>query len=104
MVDDVGAEGLADHLARREGVAGVVDVAGDARLVGLVRVALEDRLERQLVLDPVQAGGDHRAQRQVGVDVGARQPVLDPQRLAVADDPQRAGPVVAAPGDRRRRE
>ena len=55
-------------------------------------------------VDPVQPGGDHRAQRQVGVDVGAGQPVLDPQRLAVADDPQRAGAVVAAPGDRGRRE
>ena len=45
-------------------------------------------------------GGDS----EMRVHVGARQPVLDMNTLAVSDDAHRAGPVVATPGDRRRRE
>ncbi len=42
--------------------------------------------------------------REVRVDVGARQPALDAPARPVADDAQRAGAVVGAPGDRRGRE
>ena len=61
-------------------------------------------LELEPVVDAVQAGGDDRAQRQVGVEVRAARAVLEAQRVAVPDDAQRARAVVLAPGDRRGRE
>ena len=48
----------------------------------------------------MQAGGDHRAQGQVRIQIRAAGPVLEPQRRPVSDDAQRARPVVVAPGDR----
>ena len=45
-----------------------------------------------------------RGHRQVGVDVAAGHAVLHPQAGTVADHPQRAGAVVASPGDRGGRE
>src|SRR6266576_3648821 len=39
--------------------------------VGLVRVALERRPELELLLDPVQAGGEERCKREVRVGVGS---------------------------------
>ena len=73
-------------------------------LVRRVGVALERRLELEARVDAVQPGGDDRAERQVGVQVGAADAVLEAQRRAVADHAQRARAVVVAPGDRRRRE
>src|SRR4030095_10618932 len=69
------------------------------RLVGHVGVAGDLLLQGEALVDPVQAGGDDRGQGQVGVDVASRDPVLQPQRVAVADHPQGAGAVVVSPGD-----
>src|SRR6267154_1040745 len=69
-----------------------------------VGVALQRRLELQARVDPVQARGDDRAERQIGVEIRAADAVLKAQSRAVADDAQRAGAVVVSPGDRRRRE
>src|SRR5213078_1661950 len=66
-------------------------------------VALERRRQLELLLDPVQAGGEQRGEGEVGVDVAARDPRLGPQRLAVADDAKGAGAVVMPPGERGRR-
>ena len=52
----------------------------------------------------MQPRRDHRRQRQVGIDVGAGQPVLHAQPLAMPDDAHRAGAVVVAPCDGRRGE
>src|SRR3954451_12798418 len=68
-------------------------------LGGLVRVPLELGSRIGAVLDPVETGGDQRRARQIGVYVGARDPALHPARLAVPDDPEPAGSVVAAPRD-----
>ena len=73
------------------------------RLAGLVGVALQLRAGIGLVLDPVEPRGEHRREGEVGVRVGARDAALDPRRLAVADDAEAAGAVVAAPRDRGRR-
>src|SRR4030095_12138968 len=69
------------------------------RLVGKVGVAGDLLLQGEALVDPVQAGGDDRGQGQVGVDVASWDPVLQPQRVAVADHPQGAGAVGLAPGD-----
>ncbi len=71
--------------------------------VRLVGVALQRRRRLQPLLDPVEAGRDHRRERQVGIDVAAGDPRLDAPRLAVADDPVAARPVVVAPRERGRR-
>ena len=104
VVDHLLAEGLARDRALSEPVARRVHVGRHVGLVGRVGVAVQRWLERELGIDAVQPGGDHRRERQVRVDVGAGEPVLDAQPLAVADHAHRAGAVVVAPGDRRRRE
>ena len=88
--------------------------------VRLVRVALERRRQLELVLDPVEAGRDQRREREVRVDVAARDPRLDPQRRpwptmrkphvrlscpqASVVGAQRAGRVALVRVDRRREE
>jgi hypothetical protein len=39
------------------------------------------RRQLHLVLDPLDAGGQHRGERQIGVDVGAADAALDPDAL-----------------------
>src|SRR5919198_3540893 len=104
VVDDLVAERrpchgraleLVDRLAQRRGNASEALVC--------VRVALEHRRRLAPVLDSLQAGGDHRRERQVRIRVRTRNPRLDPEAIAVADDPEPAGAVVVAPGERRRR-
>src|SRR3954454_7483754 len=104
VVDHIVAEGLACRCAGLEQLAGVAQRRRHARLVGGVRVARERLLQRQLLLDAVQAGGDGGGQGQVGVHVAAGHPVLHPQRRAVPDHPQRAGAVVEPPCHRGGRE
>ena len=55
-----------------------MQAARQARLVdGVVRIPGVGRLELELVVDAVQAGGDHRGKGQVGVHVGAGDPALE---------------------------
>jgi hypothetical protein len=84
-------DGLAQRRRERLGLGGRVGVADE--LGPGVGAAL----------DAVEPGGQHRREAEVGVDVGAGDPALDPARLAVADDPEAARAVVATPGDRGRR-
>ena len=70
VVDHLLAEGLAGDVAGGEEIARVVHVGRHVRLVGRVGVALQRLLELELGIDAVQAGGDHRRQRQIGIDVG----------------------------------
>ena len=104
MVDDVLAEGFTGDRAGGEQVARLAQGRGHARLVRDVRVALVGGLERELGVDAVQAGGDHRREGEVGVDVRAGHAVLDAQRRPVADHAHRARAVVDAPRDRCRGE
>src|SRR6185312_12248537 len=76
---------------------------GDAALLQRRDRLPQRRREAQLVLDPVDAGGDHRREREVRVDVAAGNPRLDPKPLSMPDDAKAAGAVVVAPGERRRR-
>ena len=55
------------------------------------------------MIDAVQSGRDQRGDREVRVHVAAGNAVLDAQRVAVADDAQRAGAVVHDPTRTRRR-
>ena len=104
VVDDVVTEGRPGHRGGVEQLARGAQRGGHLGLVRRVGVALERRLQLEPVLDAVQPAGQHRGRGQVRVHVAAGQPVLQPQAGAVADDPQRAGAVVPAPGRRRRRE
>src|SRR5205807_8749835 len=63
----------------------------------------ERRRQLEPLLDAVEPRRDQRRERQVRVDVTARNPGLDPRRGPVADDAETAGAVVVAPGQRRRR-
>ena len=59
--------------------------------------------QRQLVLDAVEAGPDHRRVGQVGVHVAAREAILDVERRPAPDQPEAGRPVVATPDDVDRR-
>ena len=73
------------------------------RLGLLVGVALQLRARVDLVLDSVEPRSEQRGVAQVGVHIGARDAALGAARLAVADDAEPAGAIVATPRDRRRR-
>jgi hypothetical protein len=103
VLDDLVAEAPRGDLLPRTGSRASRSVRGTRGLSRRVGVAVQRRLE--LSSRPARAArGDHRGQRQVRVDVGARHAQLEPQRVAVADDAHRARAVVAAPGDRGGRE
>src|SRR5438105_8492897 len=103
VVDDVVAERRAGHRSLLERVGRLTERRGKALRVRLVRVALERRRQLEPLLDAVEPRRDQRRERQVRVDVTARNPGLDPRRGPVADDAETAGAVVVAPGQRRRR-
>src|SRR5215210_2283828 len=103
VVDDVVAQRRAGDGAvfqRRDRLA---QRMREALGVRFVRIALESRRQRRVVLDPVQAGRQQRREREVGIDVAAGNPRLRSQRSAVPDDAKAAGAVVVAPGERRGR-
>src|SRR5215218_7871189 len=103
--DDVGAQRLAGDRALGEEAAGLAQRARHVLDVGRgVGVALADRWELDLLIDAVQARGDEPGERQVGVDVTARQTALEAPPRPVADDAEGAGAVVVAPSDGGRRE
>src|SRR5438874_5900453 len=103
VLDDLVAErGARDVplLERRDRLAQRRREALGVRLVG---VPLERRRQLELLLDPVQPSREERGEREVWVHVAAGDARLDPLARIVADDPEAAGAVVAAPGERRRR-
>src|SRR6185436_10298798 len=65
-----------------------------------VCVALQLRAGVGAVLDAVEPRGEQGRVAEIGVHVGAGYPALDAPRGPVADDPEAAGAVVAAPRDR----
>src|SRR5215213_6324694 len=87
VVDDVLAEDSDRGLRALELPDRLVQRSRHPRHAGRdVAVALELRLELELVLDPVQPRADHRGVRQVGVHVAARAAVLDVQRIPAPDE------------------
>src|SRR6188472_3971002 len=103
VVDDLVAErGPGDRplLERGDRVSHRAREPLGTRLVG---VSLERGREPELVLDPVEARRDHRCEREIRVDVAARDPRLDAEPLPVSDDAKAARSVVVPPGERRRR-
>src|SRR5262245_38046586 len=103
VVDDLVAERGARHRSRLERGRRLAQARREARDVGLVRVALERRLELEALLDAVQARGEQRGEREVRVRVGAGDASLRAQRVAVPDDAEAARAVVVAPRECRRR-
>src|SRR5207302_10602289 len=92
VIDDVAAEGGAGDLALGEQVFSRAHRMWNMWVVALVSAAFGRRLELQLRVQAMQAGGDHGGDSEMRVHVGARQPVLDMNALAVSDDAHRAGP------------
>src|SRR6187551_3957008 len=100
VVDDLVPERGARHRPRLERGDRVAQRRREPLRVGLVCVALERRRRLEVLLDPVQARRDQRREGEVGVDVAAGNPGLDPPGLAVTDDAEAARAVVVAPGER----
>src|ERR1700682_4461799 len=69
------------------------------RMRSLVGAPRGRRLELYPGVKAVQAGGDHRCNCQVWIDVGARQAVFDVLALSVSDHAHRACSVVVSPRD-----
>src|ERR1051326_6494029 len=103
MVDDLVAEQRARNRALLEARDRLAQRMREALRVGDVRVTLERRPELELVLDPVQPGGEQRRECEVRVRVRARDARLRAQRRSLADDAEAARAVVVSPGERRRR-
>src|SRR4051794_17444223 len=104
VVDDGVAQRAARELALLEQPRSLVQRRRDPRGVGDVRVARVRLVERQLLVDAVQPGGDHRCHCEVGVDVTAGDTVLEAKARPVTDHPQRARAVVQTPLDGGRRK
>src|SRR5690606_12584266 len=97
--DDVGAEGVLGEGAGLPQFGGLAQGGGDVFVVGGVGVAGAGVGQLKSLLDAVQSGGDHARHGEVRVDVAAGEAVLEAQGGAVAHHAQRAGAVVAPPGD-----
>src|SRR5713226_183294 len=85
MLDHVFAEGLASDVAAGEEVPRRGHRVRHTRMRALVRAAYRRGFELQSGVHAVQAGRDHGRDREVWIDIGAGQPVLDMKTLPVAD-------------------
>src|SRR5256714_8504517 len=103
VVDHVVSERGARERPLLEGGRRLAQRRGEPLRARLVRVAVGRRRQLELLLDPVQAGGEQHGEREVRIDVTARDPRLDAQRRSTSHDPEAAGAVVATPRERRRR-
>lgn len=103
VVDDLVAEGATRHRSLLEGGDRFTHRRWEPVRIRLVGVALEARRELELLLDPVQAGGDHGREREVGVRVAAGDPRLGAPGRSVPDDAEPTRAVVVPPRERRRR-
>src|SRR4029453_7383129 len=101
--DAVVSEGGPRHRSVLQGVDRLAQGVGEALRVRLVGVALEGRRKLELVLDPMETGGEDGRGGEVGIDVSARDPRLGAEPVAVADDAKAARAVVVSPRERRRR-
>src|SRR5260221_1905295 len=82
VVDDLVAEQRACNRAALEPRDRVAQRAREPLDVGLVRVPNERRPELELLLDAVEARGEQRREREIGIRVGAWDARLRTQRLA----------------------
>src|SRR5438046_1782578 len=103
VVDDLVAERGARDMPLLERGDRLAQRRREALGIRLVGVPLERRRQLELLLDPVQPRRKQRGEREVRVDIAAGDARLDPLGRAVANDPEAARAVVAAPGERRRR-
>src|SRR5439155_17812631 len=103
VAPDALAEGLAGELALLPQVDRLAK--GRRERLGLcLGIGVPDELGARVgpLLEPVEPGREQRRVAEIGIDVGAGDPAFDPPRLPMAHDPEPAGAVVAAPGDRGR--
>src|SRR5262245_53089746 len=101
VIDDVVAEGGACQGPGLERRDRLTERGREALgLLGGICVALVGRWERQLALDPVEAGCEQGRVGEVRVAVAAGDARLDAERAAVAHHPESRRPVVVRPRDR----
>ncbi len=81
-------------------------VLGTSRsCLAAIGVALEGRVQFQLLVDAGQARGDQRGEGQIGIEIGAADAAFDADGLAaLAAQAEAGGAVVAAPDRAGRRE
>src|SRR5438067_7581065 len=103
VVDDLVAQSGPGHRTRLQRRDRLAQRPWEPLRVRHVRVPLQRRRQRQLPLDPVQPGRDQRRERQIRIDVAARDPRIDPQPRPATDDAEPTRAVVVPPGERRRR-
>src|SRR5436190_3202461 len=103
VLGDLDTECIPRHRARIQGVDRLSKRRGKPRRPRLVRVPFERRRQLEPLIEPVQAGGDHRGERKVWVHVPAGNPGLDALPVAVTDDTEATRAVVMTPGECRRR-
>src|SRR5947209_8800484 len=103
VVDDLVAEKLARDRALLEARDRLAQRVREPLRIRGVRVSLERGPELELVLDPVQPGGEQRRERKIRVRVGAGDARLRAQRRSLADDAEAARAIVVSPRERRRR-
>src|ERR1700761_6968763 len=80
VVDDLVAERAAGERAFLQGADRVAQGRGGPRGIGLVAVPLERGRQLELVFETCEPGGEQRREGEVGIDVAARDPGLDPLR------------------------
>src|SRR5712691_6401159 len=99
------AKGLASDPGALELVEGLPKRLRHLRqLRVLVGIAVVELGWLELLVDPVESGGDRSREREVGISVGARNAILHPETRALAAEAEAAGAVVPARRDARGRE
>src|SRR5260221_4195465 len=102
VIDHVVAERLPRHLSVLQLCDGFAHRVRKPFDVGLVCVAFELGRQLELLLDAMEARRQQGGEGEIWVGVRAGDSRLASQVLPVADDPEAAGAVVMAPGQRRR--
>jgi hypothetical protein len=101
VVDDVVAEGRAQHRRAVEGLGGGAQRGWDlGQRAVVIGVAAELGAELEPRLDAGEAGGELGGEGEVGVEIGAADPALDPHGGRVGADESEAGGAVVGRPDR----
>ena len=101
VLPDAGCERLGDHfgLAERRGCFFKAAGNGSPAILGVGISGLRRVLELHLLFNPAEARRQHRRVGEIGIDVRARNPVLDALGLPSSYDSNGDGSVVDSPAE-----
>src|ERR1700722_13175489 len=101
MLDELVAKKLSSGLRRKQAFGGLEQSRRQApmrRMLAVVGIAIDRCIGLDAVLDPPQPGSNRGRQRDVRIDIGGRNAVLDAlARWTAANHAQRRGAVLDAP-------